>query len=102
LLAPAGSELTAFAVAHAVLAATIGIFALAAGMAGYFRNSLSIIARITLFIAAALLLAPITKVGEYQVGLAVDVLGAAIFAVVAFVNCLYSSSGAARPATSIQ
>ena len=79
--------MTAFAVVHAVLAATVGIFALAAGLAGYFRNSLSIIARDALFVSAALLLAPLTKLGEYQVGLAVDVVGAAIFGVVVFVNC---------------
>jgi TRAP-type uncharacterized transport system fused permease subunit len=34
LIAPAGQSLTAFAVAHAVLAATVGILALAAGLAG--------------------------------------------------------------------
>jgi TRAP transporter 4TM/12TM fusion protein len=92
LLAPPGGELSAFAVIHAVLAATVGIIALAAGLAAYFRNSLSILARAALFIAAALLLAPITKIGEYQVGMAIDLLGAAIFGVVAFVNCSYSSS----------
>ncbi len=92
LLAPAGGELTAFAVIHAVLAATIGIFALAAGLAGHFRNPLSIASRAALFVSAALLLAPLTKIGEYQVGLAVDLLGAAIFAVVAGLNCLRGAS----------
>jgi TRAP-type uncharacterized transport system fused permease subunit len=92
LIAPVGEQLTAFAVIHAVLAATIGILALAAGLAGYFRNSLSLLARVTLFISAALLLAPITKIGEYQVGLGIDLLGAAIFGVVTVVNCLRDES----------
>ncbi len=92
LIAPAGQSLTAFAVAHAVLAATVGILALAAGLAGYFRSSLSIVARVTLFVSAALLLAPITKIGDYQVGLGIDLLGAAIFGVVAVVNCLRDES----------
>ncbi len=92
LLAPEGQQLTAFAVTHAVIAASIGILALAAGLAGYFRSSLSIFARVTLFISAALLLAPITKIGEYQVGLGIDLLGAVIFGVVAVVNCLRDES----------
>lgn len=96
LLAPVGGELTLLAVIHAVVAATIGIFALAAGLAGYFSRSLSIIPRAALFISAALLLAPLTKIGEYQVGLAVDLLGAAIFGVVVSVNC-FRGNGDLRP-----
>lgn len=88
LIAPAGEHLTAVAVTHAVFAATIGILALAAALAGYFRNSLSIIARIALFVSAALLLAPITKIGDYQVGLGIDLLGGAIFGIVVVANCL--------------
>lgn len=88
LIAPEGEQLTAFAVTHAIFAATIGILALAAGLAGYFRSSLSILARVTLFVSAALLLAPITKIGEYQVGLGIDLLGAAIFGIVGVANCL--------------
>lgn len=92
LIAPEGEELTAFAVTHATVAATIGILALAAGLAGYWRNSLSIFARIALFVSAALLLAPLTKVGEYQVGLGIDLLGAVIFGIVVGINCLRDDS----------
>ena len=45
-----------------------------------------------LAVGGVLLLAPLTKIGEYQVGLGVDLLGAAIFAVVIGVNCLRSDS----------
>ncbi|MCA9145643.1 MAG: TRAP transporter fused permease subunit [Planctomycetaceae bacterium] len=92
LIAPEGEQLTAFAVTHAVFAATIGILALAAGLAGYFRNSLTMLARVTLFISAALLLAPITKIGEYQVGLGIDLLGAVVFGAVVGLNCLRNES----------
>ena len=96
LLAPEGGQLTAFAIAHALLAAIIGILALAAALAGYFRNSLSIVARVALFVSAALLLAPVTKIGDFQVGLGVDLLGAAIFGVVVTINCLSSDSSTSK------
>ena len=67
LLAPVGGELTAFAVLHALTAATIGILALAAGLAGFLKSELSILGRITMFASAALLLAPISKIGESDV-----------------------------------
>ncbi|MEM1068985.1 MAG: TRAP transporter fused permease subunit [Planctomycetota bacterium] len=86
LLAPEGGELSLLAVAHALTAATIGILALAAGLAGCLRFPLSIFARAAMFVSAALLLAPISQIGEMQVGLLVDVVGAAIFFVVAGVN----------------
>ncbi|MCA9130935.1 MAG: TRAP transporter fused permease subunit, partial [Planctomycetales bacterium] len=88
LLAPEGEVLTAAAVTYAILVATIGILALAAGMAGYFRNALSPAARSALFLSAALLLAPITKIGELQVGVGIDLLGTAIFGCVIVMNCL--------------
>lgn len=79
LLAPAGTELTWWAVIHAVTAATIGILALAAGLAGYARRPLGILQRLVMFLSAALLLAPISKIGEMNVGIAVDVFGALLF-----------------------
>lgn len=88
LLAPQGEVLTAFAVAHAVFAALVGIMALAGGLAGYFRSNLGLMSRAALFVSAALLLAPITKIGEYQVGLGVDIVGAVIFGVVLVVNLM--------------
>jgi TRAP transporter 4TM/12TM fusion protein len=79
LMAPPGGELTALAVVHALLAATIGILALATGLAGYLRRTLGMLERVAMFISAGLLLAPISKIGETDVGLAVDVAGALLF-----------------------
>ena len=67
LLPPEGGELTAFAVAHALTAATIGILALASGLANCLKSSLSIFERVAMFASAALLLAPISKIGEIEV-----------------------------------
>ena len=86
LMAPAGEQLSALAVVHAVAAATIGIVALAAGLAGYLRNVLPLWARACLFVSAALLLAPITQIGDLQVGLSVDIAGAVLFAFTAMMN----------------
>ncbi|MEZ6109806.1 MAG: hypothetical protein R3C99_02090 [Pirellulaceae bacterium] len=86
LLAPIDGQLTAFAVIHAVLAALFGILALAAGLAGWLSTRLSLLSRGLLFLSAALLLAPITHIGEYRVGLTIDITGAALFLVIAAVN----------------
>jgi len=88
LLAPVGGELTAAAVLHAVLAATIGILALATGLAGYFRRTLGLLERAGMFVSAGLLLAPISQIGETQVGLALDIGGALLFLAVVAVNVL--------------
>ena len=89
LLAPIGGELTAFAVIHALLAATIGILALASGLAGFWKRPLGIPERIAMFVSAALLLAPISQIGEMEVGLTVDIIGAVIFALAAASNILF-------------
>ncbi|MDA7874236.1 TRAP transporter fused permease subunit [Rhodopirellula sp.] len=86
LLAPVGGELTAAAVLHAVLAATIGILALATGLAGYFRRTLGLLERGGMFVSAGLLLAPISKIGETDVGLALDISGGLLFLIVVAVN----------------
>ncbi len=86
LLAPVGGELTAWAVIHALSAAVVGILALATGLAGYLRQSLSLGERIAMFVSAAMLLAPISKIGDVDVGLTVDILGAVVFAVAAGTN----------------
>lgn len=88
LLAPDGGSPTLFAVAHAMTAATIGILALAGCIAGYFRNNLSMLERVLMFVSAALLLAPITKIGEVRVGLTIDIVGALLFFTVAAVNAM--------------
>lgn len=92
LLGPDGMALTEFslsalfAVTHAVLAALFGIISLAAALAGYMAGPLSLPLRGLLFLAAAMLLAPITKVGDIPVGLTVDLAGAVLFGVVAAWN----------------
>ncbi len=88
LMSPVGGELTAAAVLHAVVAATIGILALATGLAGYFRRSLGLLERGGMFVSAGLLLAPISKIGETDVGLALDVAGAVMFLIVVAINVL--------------
>ncbi len=100
LLAPVGGELTAWAVIHALIAATIGILALAAGLAGFLRRMLLTSERLAMFVSAALLLAPISKIGSWNVGLSVDLVGAALFAVVVGVNVMLTPARtASRPAT---
>ena len=86
LLAPDAGELTWFSIIHAVLAALIGIMALASGLAGYARHNLGWLSRVLLFVSAALLLAPISKIGEQNVGIGVDVIGGLLF----FAVLLYS------------
>jgi TRAP-type uncharacterized transport system fused permease subunit len=88
LLSPPGTELTWWAVLHAVAAATVGILALAAGLAGYMRRPLGFVQRSLMFVSAALLLAPISKIGESNVGIAVDVFGALLFFAVIASNYL--------------
>ena len=92
LMSPSGGTPTALAVAHAVTAAVIGILALASGLAGYFRTTLPLPQRILMFIAAAMLLAPITKIGEHQLGLTIDIAGAVLFMFVAILNCTRRST----------
>jgi TRAP transporter 4TM/12TM fusion protein len=85
-LPPLGGELTWFAIAHAVTAATIGVVALAGGLAGYFFKTLLMPARIALLVAAGLLLAPITTIGGVDVGLTVDITGSILFGIVLALN----------------
>ena len=96
LLAPPGTDLTWWAVLHAVAAATVGILALAAGLAGYMRRPLGFFQRALMFVSAALLLAPISKIGESNVGIAVDVFGALLFFAVIASNYLISKDPEAQ------
>jgi TRAP transporter 4TM/12TM fusion protein len=86
LLPEEGASLSLLAVGHAVLAAILGITSLAAGLAGYLKTDLSIPARGVMFLAAALLLTPITTLGKYEVGLSVDIAGGVLFLAAAFWN----------------
>ncbi len=101
LLAPVGGELTAWAVIHALSAAIVGILALAAGLAGYLRGTLSIFQRIAMFVSAALLLAPISKIGEMQVGLTVDIVGVFVFAAVVATNAIAGRNESPGPGSAI-
>jgi len=79
LLAPEGGELTWTAILHAVLAAVIGIMALASALAGYAKHPLNWVSRGILFLSAALLLAPLSNINGNDVGIAVDVIGGLLF-----------------------
>ncbi len=86
LLPPVGSEtLSAWNVAHALTAALIGIVSLAAGLAGYLTSRLTVPVRVMMFLAAAMLLTPITRIGGYNVGLSVDIAGGLLFVIAAVV-----------------
>jgi TRAP-type uncharacterized transport system fused permease subunit len=91
LLAPEGSELTWWAIFHAVAAATIGIMALASALAGFISRPMGLVQRVLMYISAAMLLAPITTIGDMNVGILVDVTGALLFAAVVVAN-LYSGT----------
>jgi len=86
LMAPQGETLTAMAVVHAIAAAVIGVLALAAGLAGFFRHPLSWTGRCAMFVAAAMLLTPITHVGPYDVGFSIDLAGGLLFGITAMLN----------------
>ncbi len=86
LLAPGGGSPTLFAVVHATTAATVGILSLAACLAGYLFGRLGVLGRSSMFLAALLLLAPITKVGDVNLGLTIDVIGGVIFLLAAIAN----------------
>ena len=68
--------------AIAVGAAVVGIIALAATIAGYLRGKLSIPWRVVSLVAAAMLLLPEINVDGNEIGIWVNLVGAAIFATV--------------------
>jgi TRAP transporter 4TM/12TM fusion protein len=68
----------------AMTAAIIGIIALAAGIAGFLRQRLSIAARAMCMVAAALLLLPEIRAGERDIGVWVNLAGALLFTVILF------------------
>ncbi|MFV1966417.1 MAG: TRAP transporter permease [Pirellulaceae bacterium] len=86
LMAPEGETLTVRAVLHALIAAVVGIVALAAGLAGFFQNRLAWWERSAMFVAAALLLTPVTRIASFDIGLSVDIAGAILFGLAAFLN----------------
>jgi TRAP transporter 4TM/12TM fusion protein len=83
LLAPAGGDLVIIKVVLAVLAAVIGIVALAAALAGFFFAPLTVSLRITLLVAAAFSLFPGRAGTQIPI---LDIIGAAILIVVGFIS----------------
>jgi TRAP-type uncharacterized transport system fused permease subunit len=75
--------LTALSLTMAILIACLGIVALAAGIVGYLdviwkKSPLTWLARITLFIAAAMLLSPDVQVNGTNYGIVVNIAGSLI------------------------
>ena len=86
LMAPAGGTLTLSSVVLAVSAAAVGIVALAAGIAGYFKAPVSVVGRGVMITAAALLLSPDMVIAGHNVGILANLCGGLLFAGVAVVN----------------
>ena len=84
LMGNAGEALQWSDAVIAVVASTLGVIALAAGVTGFFRGNLSVFWRSVLVVAAILLLAP--NLGGHQIGLAINVAGAVVLAVTWFFN----------------
>ena len=99
LLAPEGEALTWFAVIHAVMAAVVGILALASGLAGYAKHELGLPSRSILFVSAGLLLAPLSNIGGNDLGIAVDVVGGLLFIAVFVYSHLQSRSSRSEEAS---
>lgn len=96
-------RLSWWAVFIAVGSATIGIVALAAGVAGYFRTEIRLPVRVGMLTAAALLLSPDVTVAGEEIGLYTNIAGGALFLVTGGVNWLRSlrqRSETAPPETS--
>lgn len=88
LSAPVGTELQWYNVALAIVMSSLGILALAAGIAGYFRSLLPTQHRVLAFVSSALLLSP--HLGGRQIGFFVNLAGVALLILVWWLN---------RPAT---
>jgi TRAP transporter 4TM/12TM fusion protein len=87
LLAPEGETLSPFKVAYALIAAVLGIVALAAAMAGQLSRPLGVASRAALGVSAALLLYPGALAWRLIPGVStLDMAGAAILAAVAVVT----------------
>jgi TRAP-type uncharacterized transport system fused permease subunit len=75
-----------FDVGLAITAAAIGIVALAAGIAGFFRAPLALWARFGMWISAAMLLSPDVMIGSRNIGVYANIAGAVLFGVMAVIN----------------
>lgn len=95
-------RLSIFNVIMSVAAATIGIVALAAGLAGYMRNLLNPLCRGLLFVAAAFLLYPGAgmMVGSFRLPIT-DLIGCVLFVVTIVVagKAVVESSESSEPAS---
>jgi TRAP-type uncharacterized transport system fused permease subunit len=94
LLANNGQDPSFISVALAVVAAVLGILALAAALAGYLFNPLSKAHRIGLYVAAALILYPSRGIAMGDINLPItDLAGAAVLFVIALLNRMDTGSG---------
>lgn len=87
LLANDGVAPSIMSVTLAIAAAILGITALAAALAGYFLKAITVAQRVGLYVAAALILypSPGVLIGDVRL-LVTDLVGATVFAIVAFLN----------------
>ena len=88
-MAPDGSALgwgNIVEIVLAVGAAVLGILALAAGIAGYFRGALAMWARVLMLTAAAALMIPEVSIGGNDLGVYVNLVGVVLLGVLAVLN----------------
>jgi len=93
LMAPEGETLSWLKVAIAVLAAVVGIIALAAGITGFLVRRAAMLERMLLFAAAASLLIPIIELSDGRdIGVYVNLAGGGVFLLVAGWNWKFGAT----------
>jgi TRAP transporter 4TM/12TM fusion protein len=98
LLTNAGEALSLISVVIAVIVAVLGVVSFASALAGYFFNPLSTAFRITLFIAAALMLYPEQGFSVGKLNLSItDLMGGALLFTIAIMNRRQSGTGNGSP-----
>ncbi len=95
LMGSDGESLHWFNVVVAIVASSLGVIALAAAVTGFMRNRLNVGWRIVLLAAAILLLAP--KIGGPDIGLAINVAGGIILAIVTMLNRPHAAATPSTP-----
>ncbi|WP_166830383.1 TRAP transporter permease [Thalassoroseus pseudoceratinae] len=80
-----------------VLAACIGITALAAGITGFLFTNIQPIVRVGMLLAAALLLTPEVRIGGQEIGLYTNLSGTLLFVVTGAINFLRSRNSQPEP-----
>jgi TRAP-type uncharacterized transport system fused permease subunit len=95
LMGSDGESLHWFNVVVAIVASSLGVIALAAAVTGFLRNRLNVGWRIVLLAAAILLLAP--KIGGPDIGLAINVAGGIILAIITMLNRPHAAATPSTP-----